>query len=66
LIGSVADHRFIAGPRELHQIVMALAATILQGTSLPDSPNFVSKIATDLMAHRGLSGVSACETALAV
>ena len=30
LTGSVADHRFIAGPRELHQVIMALAAGILQ------------------------------------
>ena len=33
LIGSVADHQFIAGPKELHQVVMALAAVILRGAS---------------------------------
>ena len=31
LIGSVADHRFIAGPRSFIEIVMALAAAMLRG-----------------------------------
>jgi len=29
LIGAVAEHRFIAGPHELHQIIMAEAAKLL-------------------------------------
>ncbi|MGH6838332.1 MAG: TAT-variant-translocated molybdopterin oxidoreductase [Methylocella sp.] len=56
LTGSVADHRFIAGPRELHQIVMALAAGILKGLERPplsEMPDWVDKIRADLMANRG-------------
>ena len=34
LIGSVADHRFIAGPNELHRAVAALAAGILHDASV--------------------------------
>ncbi|MGC2223072.1 MAG: TAT-variant-translocated molybdopterin oxidoreductase [Methylocella sp.] len=56
LTGSVADHRFIAGPRELHQIVMALAARILEGLESPlrsEVPDWVDKIRADLIANRG-------------
>ena len=41
--GSVADHRFIAGPRELHQVVMALAAGILQRSPPSGPPDWVGK-----------------------
>jgi molybdopterin-containing oxidoreductase family iron-sulfur binding subunit len=53
LIGAVADHRFIAGPRELHQIVMALAAAILQGAPQSGAPEWVGKVANDLIANHG-------------
>jgi molybdopterin-containing oxidoreductase family iron-sulfur binding subunit len=53
LIGSAADHRFIAGPKELHQVIMALAAAILQGTSDSAAPNWVGKVAKDLSANHG-------------
>ncbi|MGH6849363.1 MAG: TAT-variant-translocated molybdopterin oxidoreductase [Methylocella sp.] len=53
LIGSVADHRFIAGPRELRQVVMALAAGILQGSPLPVVPGWVAGVMADLTANRG-------------
>ena len=53
LIGSVADHRFIAGPKELHQVVMALAAAILQSASDPAAPDWVGKVAKDLTANHG-------------
>ena len=33
LTGSIADHRFVAGPQDLHRIVMALAAGISRETS---------------------------------
>ena len=59
LIGSVADHHFIAGPRALHKIVIALAGTILRGTSLSDVPDFVSEVAADLIGHRGRALVHA-------
>jgi len=53
LIGSVADHRFIAGPRDLHRIVAALAAGVLQGSSPSGVPDWVSKVAADLTANQG-------------
>jgi MoCo/4Fe-4S cofactor protein with predicted Tat translocation signal len=69
LVGAVADHRFMVGPRELPAIVAALAAMVLQGaaasragelaggTSSSGSssglPAWVAKIAGDLMAHPG-------------
>ena len=53
LIGSVADHRFIAGPKELHQAVMALAAAILQSASDSAAPDWVGKVAKDLTANQG-------------
>ncbi len=53
LIGSVADHRFIAGPKELHQAVMALAAAILQSASDSAAPDWVGKVAKDLSANHG-------------
>ncbi|MGH8276574.1 MAG: 4Fe-4S dicluster domain-containing protein, partial [Steroidobacteraceae bacterium] len=62
LTGTVADHRFIAGPRELHQIVMALAAEILEGPEsprLPEVPDWVNKISADLIANRGRALVHA-------
>jgi MoCo/4Fe-4S cofactor protein with predicted Tat translocation signal len=53
LTGAVADHRFVAGPRELHQIVTALGAKILGGSSLPEMPGWVSEVAADLEARPG-------------
>ena len=53
LIGSVADHRFIAGPKELRQVVMELAAVILQSASDSAAPDWVSKVAKDLTANQG-------------
>lgn len=53
LTGSVADHRIIAGPRELHQIVLALASAILQDSPLSAAPEWVGQAVADLMANRG-------------
>ena len=53
LTGAVADHRFVAGPRELHRIVMALAAGVLQDTSLPDAPEWMDDVLADLAANHG-------------
>jgi MoCo/4Fe-4S cofactor protein with predicted Tat translocation signal len=53
LIGSVADHRFIAGPKELHQVVLALAGAVLRGASDSAAPNWVGKAAQDLIANHG-------------
>ena len=51
LTGAVADHRFIAGPRELHQIMMALAAGILQQSPPSAAPDWVGKVVADLTAN---------------
>ncbi|HUI22310.1 MAG TPA: TAT-variant-translocated molybdopterin oxidoreductase [Methylocella sp.] len=53
LIGSVADHRFIAGPHQLHPIITALAVGVLQGTSPSEAPAWVRDVVADLMANRG-------------
>jgi molybdopterin-containing oxidoreductase family iron-sulfur binding subunit len=50
LIGAAADHRFIAGPRELHAAVGGLAAAILNGSSAVDAPAWVRVVADDLRA----------------
>jgi MoCo/4Fe-4S cofactor protein with predicted Tat translocation signal len=64
LVGAVADHRFIVGPREMPRVVAGLAAAVLQGdlssgrsppsgSSSPELPSWVAKVAADLMAHPG-------------
>jgi molybdopterin-containing oxidoreductase family iron-sulfur binding subunit len=50
LIGSVADHRFIAGPRELHRIISALRAAILENATVSE-PDWLGKVAADLKAN---------------
>ena len=50
LIGGAADHRFIAGPRELATIVNALAAGILGGDAAADAPDWVAAVVADLKA----------------
>jgi len=53
LTGSVADHRFIAGPRDLHRITTALAAAILEGSTQPGVPGWVALLVADLLANPG-------------
>jgi molybdopterin-containing oxidoreductase family iron-sulfur binding subunit len=53
LTGSVADHRFIVGPRELHQVVAGIAAAILQNSSPSGTPDWADKVAADLAANLG-------------
>ena len=48
LIGSAADHRFIAGPHEMLAAVNALAAGILGGTAPTDAPHWVAAVLADL------------------
>jgi len=50
LIGMAADHRFIAGPREMHAAVTALAAVVLDGASPAAGPPWVPAVAADLKA----------------
>jgi len=59
LTGAVADHRFVAGPRELHGIVMALAAGILQRPAASPAPDWVDKVVADLTANPGRALVHA-------
>ncbi len=52
LTGAAADHRFIAGPRDIDQIVVALAADIF-GREGPVGPEWLSEVAADLKANMG-------------
>jgi molybdopterin-containing oxidoreductase family iron-sulfur binding subunit len=53
LIGSVADHRFIAEPDELQRIVGALAAGILENAPSASMPDWVGAVIDDLKAAHG-------------
>ena len=53
LTGSVADHRFIAGPRELHQVVTTLAAGILQQSPPAAAPDWLGRVIADLTGNPG-------------
>jgi MoCo/4Fe-4S cofactor protein with predicted Tat translocation signal len=53
LLGSVADHRFIAGPQELQGIAAALAAGILQNTPSVAAPSWVHAVISDLKGAHG-------------
>jgi molybdopterin-containing oxidoreductase family iron-sulfur binding subunit len=53
LIGTAADHRFVAGPREMHQAVSALAASLLTGAKPGATPDWVGAVADDLKAAHG-------------
>ena len=53
LTGAVADHRFVAGPRDIHRIVVGLATAILQGAPPSAAPDWVGKAAADLAGNRG-------------
>lgn len=53
LIGSVADHRFIAGSHEVQRVVAALAAGILRNEPVGSAPHWVAPLITDLQAARG-------------
>jgi Fe-S-cluster-containing dehydrogenase component len=50
LIGGAADHRFIAGPREMHRLVSALAAAILGDGPPADAPHWLPAAVADLRA----------------
>jgi molybdopterin-containing oxidoreductase family iron-sulfur binding subunit len=53
LFGAVADHRIVAGPTDLHRIVLALAAILLRGEMPSDIPPLVVQAAADLRAAGG-------------
>ncbi len=53
LIGAASDHRFIAGPRDLPRILIALADAVLRNDQESDAPAWVGAIASDLAANHG-------------
>ncbi len=53
LVGAVADHRFIAGAREVPWLISGLAAHLLRNELLPGLPPWVEKVSADLTAHKG-------------
>jgi MoCo/4Fe-4S cofactor protein with predicted Tat translocation signal len=53
LTGSVADHRFVAGPDELHRIVAALATGILRNETGSSAPAWLASVIADLRAAQG-------------
>ncbi|HEY5299091.1 MAG TPA: TAT-variant-translocated molybdopterin oxidoreductase, partial [Acetobacteraceae bacterium] len=59
LLGSVADHRFVAGPTALHSAALGLAAAVLHGGAPADAPAWVGPVAADLKAHRGRAFIHA-------
>ncbi|MFO1103149.1 MAG: TAT-variant-translocated molybdopterin oxidoreductase [Methylocystis sp.] len=52
LTGAAADERFIAGPRETHKILLALASALL-GAPPAEGPPWLDRIVADLKANRG-------------
>jgi MoCo/4Fe-4S cofactor protein with predicted Tat translocation signal len=59
LLGAVADHRFVAGPAAMHEIVGALAASILSGSSASSAPPWLPPLVDDLKAARGRAFIHA-------
>ncbi len=53
LTGAMADHRFVAGPREMHAAVTALAAATLHGAPAGDAPDWAAAVIGDLKAAPG-------------
>ncbi len=49
-IGGSADHRIVAGPREMHAALTALASMLLESGSAADAPRWVAACAADLHA----------------
>ena len=53
LVGVAADHRFIAGPREIGRIVPALAAAVLRSETPADMPGWFAPLVADMKATHG-------------
>jgi molybdopterin-containing oxidoreductase family iron-sulfur binding subunit len=58
-LGSVADHRFVAGPSELREIIAALSAGLLQGMQAGSAPPWVQPVIDDLKAAQGRAFIHA-------
>jgi molybdopterin-containing oxidoreductase family iron-sulfur binding subunit len=59
LIGLAADHRFVAGPRDMHRTVVALRESLLHGATSGDGPPWLGAVVADLRAHHGRAFVHA-------
>ncbi len=59
LTGVAADHRFVAGPRDLARIVPALAAAVQRGEHPSDMPAWFAPLVADLAATRGRAFIHA-------
>ena len=59
LLGSVADNRFVAGPKALHDAVTALAAGLLQGAPAGSPLPWVQPVIDDLKAAHGRAFIHA-------
>ena len=53
LIGTAADHRFVAGPAALHAVMAGLAAGILRNETPSDGPPWLGPVIADLRAAHG-------------
>jgi len=53
LAGVAADHRFIAGPREIARIVPALVAALLRNETPADMPGWFGPLVADMKATHG-------------
>jgi Fe-S-cluster-containing dehydrogenase component len=53
LIGTQADHRIVAGPREMHAGLMALTSVLLRNGQAGDAPGWVAPIIEDLRGAQG-------------
>ena len=52
LTGAAADRRFVAGPGEIHDVLLGLAATLLRNEPLPErSPPWLAAVIADLKRH---------------
>lgn len=59
LTGVAADHRFIAGPRDLDRIVPALAAAVLHGETPSNMPSWFAPLAAEMKTARGRTFIHA-------
>ncbi|MBV9735548.1 MAG: 4Fe-4S dicluster domain-containing protein [Acidisphaera sp.] len=53
LVAATADHRFVAGPAELHAGFMAVAESVLQNAAPSGAPAWAAAVAADLKAAHG-------------
>lgn len=58
-MGLVADHRLIAGPRDLARFVPMLAGAVLRDETASDAPPWLAAMAADLKGARGRAFVHA-------